>query len=115
MKQAKSQGEESFWLQLQARGIASGWVREHKFAPVRRWRFDFAHLKFRLCVEVEGAARGGVGRHSYASSMAKDFEKYNMATLMGWKIYRGTTEMAVDGRLAEIVEEALRNEQRRDT
>ena len=110
MKAAKSEGEEAFALQLQARGIASGWVREYRYLPKRRFRADFAHPVRRILVEVEGGSwmrRGG--RHNRGAGFEADCEKQNAAILAGWRIFRGTTEMAVDGRLAQVVEEAMRN------
>ena len=107
MKVAKSEGEEAFALQLQARGIASGWVREYRYLPKRRCRADFAHPMKRILVEVEGGA-WSAGRHTRGRGFEDDCEKQNAAMLLGWRIFRGTTAMAVDGRLAQVVEEAMR-------
>ena len=62
-------------------------VAEHRFHPVRRWRFDFAWPEKRLAVEVEG----GVfvqGRHARGAGIRADIEKYNAAVLMGWRVLR---------------------------
>ena len=40
-------------FQLKAAGI-EGWVREHRFHPARRWRFDLFFEKERVAVEVDG-------------------------------------------------------------
>ena len=61
-------------------------VREYRFHPERRWRFDFAFPTARVAVEIEGNAwhvRGG-GRHMQDS----DMEKYNEAAAAGWRILR---------------------------
>lgn len=77
-----------------------GWfVEEHKFHPVRRWRFDFAFVAQKLAIEVEGGVWTG-GRHTRGYGYAADCEKYNAATLLGWSVLRyvpkaGWTEVAL--------------------
>jgi hypothetical protein len=65
--------------------------KEYKFHDTRRWRFDYAikHIYQNLnyiAFEYEGS----FGRHNSFVGYAKDCEKYNMAQLMGWKVYRFT-------------------------
>jgi len=62
-------------------------VAEHRFHPVRKWRFDFAWPDRKVALEVEG----GVfvqGRHSRGAGIRADIEKYNTATLLGWRVLR---------------------------
>ena len=56
-----SKPEEAFAFQLKAVGLLDEIAREHLFARDvgRRWRFDFAHLKLAIAVELEG----GIGRY----------------------------------------------------
>lgn len=61
--------------------------REFRFHPVRKWRFDFAYPVLKIALEVEGGIWTG-GRHVNPLGYSKDAEKYNMATKMGWKVYR---------------------------
>jgi hypothetical protein len=84
-----------------------GWLDEYRFHPTRKWRFDWANPAVRLAVEIQGVARGGVGAHSYASGMERDYEKYNQAVAMGWRLIFGTVRMAEDGRLLAAVKAAL--------
>lgn len=63
------------------------YIREHKFHPIRKWRFDFAIPEFFIAVECEGAVWSG-GRHTRGSGYSKDCEKYNNATLLGWRVLR---------------------------
>lgn len=79
--------EDAFAAQLEAHGIA--FVREHKFHPTRRWRFDFALPEHRVAVEVEGGTWNG-GRHTRGSGYAKDCEKYAEALCLGWRVLRVT-------------------------
>lgn len=60
---------------------------EYVFHPTRKWRFDIAWPKFRLALEVEGGLFVR-GRHSRGAGILKDFEKYNAATVLGWRILR---------------------------
>lgn len=64
---------------------------EHRFHPVRKWRFDFACIEFKVAIEVEGGTWSG-GRHTRGSGYAADCEKYNEATMMGWSVLRLTSQ-----------------------
>lgn len=66
-------------------------VKEHKFHPKRRWRFDYAIIEHKIALEVEGGVWTG-GRHIRAQGFLGDVEKYNTATLMGWRIFRTTPD-----------------------
>lgn len=64
-------------------------VREHRFHPVRRWRFDYAWLVEKVALEVEGGVWTG-GRHTRGAGFLGDMEKYNAATVAGWRVVRVT-------------------------
>jgi very-short-patch-repair endonuclease len=64
-------------------------VREHRFDPVRRWRFDYAWLEHKVALEVEGGVWTG-GRHTRGAGFVGDIEKYNAATVAGWRVVRVT-------------------------
>lgn len=64
-----------------------GFEREYRFAPPRRWRFDFAWPLERVAVEIEGGVWTG-GRHVSARGFAADCDKYNAAVLDGWAVLR---------------------------
>lgn len=84
-------------------------VNEHKFAPPRKWRFDFAWPAERLAVELEGGVWSG-GRHTRPAGFEADVEKYNCATVEGWRVLRCTAKMldtdpaAFIGLLADALE-----------
>ena len=62
-------------------------VREYKFHPDRRWKFDFCLPNNKLAIEIEG----GVwvqGRHNRGQGFVNDCEKYMEAQLLGWVVYR---------------------------
>lgn len=99
-----SDGEDVFEQTLLCRPIIRReWEREFRFAPPRKWRFDFAWPKIRLAVEVEGAT-WAQGRHTRGSGFESDLEKYNTAALMGWTVLRFTTKQAKSGEAADFVE-----------
>lgn len=66
-------------------------VKEYKFHPKRRWRFDYAIPEYKIALEVEGGVWTG-GRHIRAQGFLGDMEKYNTATLMGWRVFRTTPD-----------------------
>jgi very-short-patch-repair endonuclease len=60
---------------------------EHKFHPTRKWRFDYCLVHHRLAIEVEGGV-GMYGGHNRPGGFRKDIEKYNMACVFGFRLYR---------------------------
>ena len=68
---------------------------EHKFCEGRRWRFDVA-LPDRIAIEIEGGAWSR-GRHTRGKGFLADIEKYNVGTLLGWRILRCTPEQVLKG------------------
>jgi hypothetical protein len=58
-------------------------VREYKFLPNRRFRWDFCWVALMVAVELHGG--GGRGRHASVTGQATDLEKQNLAVLAGWK------------------------------
>lgn len=100
---------ERWELELAHQLLAAGappFVREHRFAHPRRWRFDFAWPRRKLAVEVEGLTVAG-GRHQRISGYRKDLEKYNAATLAGWRVLRVSTRDVKAGTALALVLEAL--------
>src|SRR5690348_7925662 len=81
-------------------------IREYRFAPPRRWRFDLAWPSFRVALEIEGGTWAG-GRHVRGEGFERDAEKYNAATLAGWRVLRVTTGMVRDGRALALLEDAF--------
>lgn len=75
-------------------------VREYRFLPPRRFRFDFAWVSSKFAVEVDGAIFK-IGGHTSGVGYTNDCEKFALATIDGWKIIRVTTgqvnqDLAID-------------------
>jgi very-short-patch-repair endonuclease len=88
-------------------------TREHRFAPPRRWRFDFAWPEPRIAVEVEGGTWiPGGGRHNRGKGYLADLEKYAQAALLGWTVLRVAPEHIDSGQALNWIRSAL--EQRRE-
>lgn len=102
-----SEGEALFALQLKANKL-TGWEREHRFAPPRRWRFDFAHPESWIAVEIEGGHWSG-GRHVRGAGFAADCEKYSVAATLGWRVIRATTGQVLSGLAIEWAIAATRS------
>jgi very-short-patch-repair endonuclease len=66
-------------------------VAEHRFHPVRMWRFDFCWPQIRLAVELNGGGFVG-GRHNRGGGASKDYDKLNAAQRLGWVVLQFGTE-----------------------
>lgn len=102
-----SQLEEKLLEHIRAVGLPPP-VREFAFAPGRRYRADLAwpDPAYRLLVECEGGTWNG-GRHTSGAGFEADAEKYNLATILGFRTLRFTTNMIRDGRAVATIEQAL--------
>jgi very-short-patch-repair endonuclease len=90
-----SEGEEALALHIRAEKLPPP-KREYRFAPDRRWRFDFAWPERKFAVEVEGGIFTS-GRHGRGTGMLADMEKYNRAAMDGWRVLRFFTDQVRDG------------------
>jgi hypothetical protein len=92
-----------FLLQCKAHKLPEP-IQEYRFAPPRRWRFDFCWVgnardfgsNNLIAMEIEGGLfiKGG---HSRGRSFIKNMEKYNQATLLGWRVFRFSPDEIKDG------------------
>lgn len=78
----RSEAEELLEAALLAEPL-DGWdlTAQHQFHSERKWALDFAFPSQRLGVEVNGR-----GRHQTVKGSRDDYEKWNTALLMGWRI-----------------------------
>lgn len=101
-----SKAEERFAALLASAGVEPP-VSEFRFHPTRRWRFDFAWPAKRVAVEIEGGAWSG-GRHTRGSGFIADCDKYNAATLLGWRVLRFTPQhLTRESEVIQMISTAL--------
>jgi very-short-patch-repair endonuclease len=60
---------------------------EYKFLANRRFKFDFAHLETKIAIEVQGGIWMARSGHSGGTGVQKDYEKQNLASANGWRIF----------------------------
>jgi very-short-patch-repair endonuclease len=82
-------------------------VREFKFHPARRWRFDFCWPARMLAVEIEGGVWSG-GRHTRGKGFTDDCTKYNQAVLLGWRVLRFPVADVESGEALRMIERAIK-------
>jgi hypothetical protein len=66
-------------------------VREYRFHPVRKWRFDHAWPApdHKIALEIEGGVWTR-GRHTRGAGYLGDMAKYREAAIAGWCVLRVT-------------------------
>ena len=84
-------------------------VKEFKFHSVRKWRFDYAVPEHKIALEVEGGVWTG-GRHTSPKGFLGDIEKYNTATLMGWRVFRTTPDDLYKKKTLDLMKSAILND-----
>ena len=102
---SQSDLEAALAFQMKVAGLPEP-VRELRFAPPRRYRFDFAFPDAMLAIECEGGVHSG-GRHVRGKGYESDCEKGNLATLLGWRVLRFTAATITDGRALAMIEQAM--------
>ena len=102
---SKSDLEEKFDFQLRAVGFPKP-VREYKFHPTRRWRFDFSWPEYMIAVEVEGGVWTR-GRHVRGKGFIDDCEKCNEAAILGWLVLRCPGDFIKSGEAIDFLERAF--------
>jgi very-short-patch-repair endonuclease len=80
-------------------------VTEHRFAPPRRWRFDFSWPDAKIALEVEGGIWSG-GRHTRGAGFVGDMAKYNHAARLGWRVLRVQPKELLTLATVQLVREA---------
>ena len=100
--------ENLFALQLGSAGL-TGYVREYQAIPGRKFRFDFAFLRERLLVEINGGTYNG-GAHGREVGINRDYEKGNLAVVNNWRVLSFDTKQVKSGAALEVVEQLINNQ-----
>lgn len=61
---------------------------------------------YRIAVEVEGGV-WSQGRHIRPAGFLGDIEKYNAATLLGWRVFRTTPQELLSVTFLDMLREAI--------
>lgn len=79
-------------LQLWCNGKALTLEMEYRFDRQRKFRFDYAISSgaLKIAVEFEGGIYMKNSGHNTPKHYTKDTDKYNLATVLGWRIIRVT-------------------------
>src|SRR3972149_7873198 len=93
------------------KGTCEGWIYEYRFDSLRGFKFDYANLRLKIAIEIEGGICTGTG-HAKTGRYLKDMEKYNMASIKGWILLRygygqecdieNDVKMAIETRKSDI-------------
>jgi hypothetical protein len=81
-------------------------IAEYRFAPPRRWRFDFLFVEQRIAMEVQGGIFTQ-GRHTRGPALLREFEKLNAAAALGYRVLFVTPQQLQDGEAVRIAREAI--------
>lgn len=81
-------------------------VREHVFAPPRKWRLDFYWPDYQLAVEVDGGTHNG-GRHVRGKGYEEDCFKGCAAAILRIRVMHVTGSMVTSGQAIELIAHAL--------
>ena len=105
-------------------------IQEYQFHKPRRWKFDFAFIDEMVAIEYEGGVfrplmcykcrngkircnrcggpiHGTGGFHQSPKIMLSNMEKYNTASVDGWRLIRVCPPMVRSGYAWTVVEQAL--------
>ena len=94
-------------LATQLKALRIAFEQEFKFHPKRKWRADFHLVEKMILVEVEGGIWSG-GRHTRGKGYLGDMEKYNAATVMGYRVIRFSTEQVKSGLAIQQIEGVIK-------
>lgn len=79
---------------------------EYRFAPPRRWRFDYAWPVQKVALEIQGGIFTR-GRHTQGAALLKEYEKLNAAAVGGWRVLFITPKEMRNGAVYRLIGEAL--------
>ena len=105
MKKKQDIQDDAFTLLVKSE-LKTDCLREYRFHPERRWRFDYAIPEHKIALEVEGGVWTG-GRHIRPKGFLNDIEKYNQATLLGWRLLRTIPERLLSSETLDMIETVM--------
>lgn len=100
-KDVQSPLVETLLEQLREAGLPNPTI-EYQFEPTRKWRADLAYPEHKLLIEIEGGGFQG-GRHTSIFGFLNDAEKYNRATVLGFRILRFHSAMITGAKMTKTL------------
>ena len=94
------------FTQLCAKQFGVECVKEYRFYKSRQWRFDYAFPRYKIALEVEGGV-WTQGRHVRPVGFLGDMNKYNTATLFGWRVFRTTPKKLLTTSTLQLIQNAI--------
>lgn len=127
-RMVKKINPELFKAAAKAHGLPDP-IPEYHFMEGRKWAFDWLFqsdiqhpggrrrgwLYERVAVEIQGGlfamdSGEGPGRHTRGAALLKEYEKLNMAQILGYKVLLVTHEQVESGEALSLVKRALHGE-----
>lgn len=94
------------FTQICAKEMGVECVKEYRFYKSRQWRFDYAMPLYKIALEVEGGV-WTQGRHVRPVGFLGDMNKYNTATLLGWRVFRTTPSKLLSQDTLTLIKNAI--------
>lgn len=94
------------FTQICAKEMGVECVKEYRFYKSRQWRFDYALPLYKIALEVEGGV-WTQGRHVRPVGFLGDMNKYNTATLLGWRVFRTTPSKLLSQDTLTLIKNAI--------
>ena len=82
-------------------------VKEYKFHPTRRWRFDFAIPQYKIAIEIDGGV-WTYGRHNRSAGYIADMEKFNAAASLGWVVLKFTPDEQYTKKTFDLIRQTIK-------
>lgn len=82
-------------------------VKEYKFHPTRRWRFDFAIPEYKIAIEIDGGV-WTYGRHNRSAGYIADMEKFNAAASLGWVVLKFTPDEQYTKKTFDLIRQTIK-------
>jgi len=97
--------EDLFAFQLDSAGL-TGYVREYRAIPGRKFPYDFAFVSEKILIEIQGGTYMN-GAHNRGVGINRDCEKAQLAVIHGWRLLPFDTKQVKSGAALEVVEKLI--------
>jgi very-short-patch-repair endonuclease len=87
-------------LRIHLNELGQGCDYEVRFCD-RKWRFDIALPLHRLAIEISGG--NWTGGHRRGQAQENEYEKLNLAQMMGWRVLQFTNRQVLTGQAKEFL------------